>query len=108
MKNDITNGSVVKFLSLETIGSALVSVLVVGVAWGALSSEQNSQKREIDSIRARQSEIKHSIDDIKVAMERVSVNQDNFGDNAKQAAAERRRIEDKIDKIVDRLMKDDK
>jgi len=104
MANDVSNTKVVKFLSLEMLGSLLMSALLVGISYGSLSQEQQSQSDEVKSLKIKQQEIKSAVEGIRVSIATVEANQSNQADSARQATLERRRIEDKLDRITDRLL----
>ena len=106
MVTDVSNSKVVKFLSLEMIASLLMSALLVGISYGSLSKEQQSQGDEVKSLKVKQQEIKSAVEGIRVSIATVEANQSNQAESARQATLERRRIEDKLDRITDRLLSD--
>jgi hypothetical protein len=107
MANDISNQKAVKFLSVEFALSFVISVTLVGVAWGTLASSQKAQGTEILEIKTEQAATRESVEGINVSLATVAAKQQGFVQRAEQAARDRQRIEEKLDKITEHLLSAD-
>ena len=103
MTRDISN----RFLSAEFAFSFLVSAILVGIAWGTLASAQKAQGKEILEVKAEQASIKKSVEEINVSLAIVAAKQEGFVQQAEQAAKDRDRIEEKLDRITEHLLSAD-
>lgn len=103
MAGDVANGGI-KFLSYEVLGSLCATVAFVAIAWGSLSSAQEIQGAEITALKQEQKTIREVVNEIKVSVATIEEHQNGQKEASDQAIQERRRIEDKLDKLNEYLL----
>tara|TARA_R110000868_G_scaffold111743_7_gene301461 strand:+ start:4854 stop:5174 length:321 start_codon:yes stop_codon:yes gene_type:complete len=104
MTESVKSAKALGFLSVELLLSVAATIALVSVSWGSLSTEQVAQSVEVKGLRDKQQQVIKAVEGIRVSLATVEANQKNQADSAKQAQLERRRIEDKLDTITQRLL----
>ena len=93
-----------KLLSAEMLFSLMSTILLVGLAWGGLSKSQAVQGEEIKVLKVKQESIRETVTQIQISVGKIESHQESQKESADKAAEERLRIEEKLDKITDRLL----
>ena len=93
-----------RLLSAEVLFSLMSTILLVGLAWGGLSNSQAVHGQEIRVLKEKQESIRDTVTKIQISVGKIESNQESQKDSAGKAAQERLRIEEKLDKITDRLL----
>ena len=101
--NEIPLQKNLRFSSSEVI--SLITMLIIGaVAWGSLSKAQTVQGSDIKELEAKQGSIRETVNQIKVSVATIEEHQKGQKKSEEEAAQERRRIEDKLDKLNEYLL----
>ena len=104
MSGELSNNKAFKFLSLEFLLSMLMIAITVGVTWGSLASAQEAQAQEIAELKGAQNDMKAAIDEITNSVATITANQENETRRADEAREQRQRMEDKLDRLTERLL----
>ena len=94
----------VKFLSAEMLVTMATGLILGGIAFGNLSNAQEAQSSEIKVLEAKQETIRETVSQIRVSVAKIESHQEDQERSSRKAAEERLRIEDKLDKITERLL----
>ena len=101
---DQIDSKAVKFLSAEMLVTMAAGLILGGIAFGNLSSAQEAQSSEIRILEAKQETIRETVSQIRVSVAKIESHQEDQEKSARKAAEERLRIEDKLDKLTERLL----
>ena len=97
-------GRGIKVISAELLLSLASTLMIGGVAFGSLSNAQEAQSNDIKALELKQETIRETVNQIQVSVATIESHQGAQKEASEQAAAERLRIEEKLDKITERLL----
>lgn len=73
-----------RFLSIEILASLAVSLVAIGILWGALTTDVEGAELKIQKIEEKQDEIQSDVGEIKTDVEVIKANQEFFKEELKE------------------------
>lgn len=78
---EISNNKLSKFLSIEIVGSMLITAFMVGVTWNSLAGDVSATDKKVSKVEVKHTELETSIQSIQVDVAVVKTNQEHLKDD---------------------------
>lgn len=75
VENEISNSKLSRLLSVEVIGSALMSAFLIGVTWNSLAADVKTANDKIGSVEKKQVVDNIAVQSIRLDVREMKVNQ---------------------------------